>query len=175
MTQMKTLNTSQRVTLRELYLGYEFKYRDIESSTVPIPYFPKSEITETKYSLTFKQWKKIILIYFKHIVMYLITTGSRFKIPSRLGIFQMKKYRTKNSPDWAKTRVVYGTTRVKPIMFKNTHTQGYKPIIVWLRQGQNGKFKYKWYWRFTLTKKSWKKVSDTIFNKLTTINKLQEA
>jgi hypothetical protein len=170
---MKTLNISQRVTLRELYLGYSLKTRDIESKTIPVPYFPKSEITTHKHSLTYKEWKRIILIYFKHLVFYLMETGFSYKIPSRLGLLQIRKYKSKKIPDWGKTKEVYGTTKVKPIYYKNTHTSGYRPIIKWYRSGQEAKFKYKWYWRFNFTPKSWSTVSKAIFSKLTLINKYQ--
>lgn len=170
---MKTLNTSKRVTLRELYLGYPYKYRDITSSTVPIPYFPKEEITEHKYSLTFKEWKRIIKIYLKHVVIYLLT-GFKYKLSSRLGFLQMRKAKSKKIPDWGKTRKRYGTTKgVKPLYHKNIHTQGYRPIIKWYREGQNAKFKYKWYWRFNFLDKQWKWISDQIFNNLTIMNKFQ--
>lgn len=171
---MKTSNISKRITLRDIYLGYSYKFRDIESKTIPIPYFPKDQITQHTHSLTYKEWKKIIQIYLKHLVLYLLTTGFKFKIPSRLGILQLKKYKSKSTPDWGKTREVYGHTNVKPIMFKNTHTQGYKPIIKWYREGQNAKFKFKWYWRFNFTKKVWKTISTEIFSKLNTMNKLQQ-
>lgn len=171
---MKTLNISQRVTLRELYLGYSFKFRDVTSKTISVPYFKKSEISNHKYKLTYKEWKNIIVCFFKYLSLYLLT-GLEYKIPSRLGKLQLRKIRSKKVPDWNKTREVYGTTKgVTPIYHKNLHTNGFRPLIKWYRQGQNGKFKYKWYWRFNFTKKTWKSLSNNIFNKFSIMNNIQE-
>ena len=166
---MKT--SKPRITNKEFYLAYPYKYRDINSKTVPIPYFNKSEITDHKYTLSYKEWKLVTSTYFKLLHLYLFT-GSPYKLPHGLGSIQLKKYKGAGI-DHKRTKEIYGDLAYKKgkiIKFKNIHTGGYKPVIKWYRR--EAKLANKWLWRFNYLQNKWKETSKIINNNLTIINNL---
>lgn len=158
----------KRITLSDFYLKYPYKYYDVHSNTVPVPYFPKEEITEHKHTLTMAQWKKIILVYFKYVFRYLLT-GNRFKLGNNLGYFQIRKYKPKPS-DNIDYKILRETGKLVP--YKNAHTSGYKPLIKWDRSYNDGvKLKYKNHWNFKLTRSKWKEISAFLFKNPLAINR----
>jgi nucleoid DNA-binding protein len=88
-------NKVKYLTLKDLYLGYKYKWYDVESSTVPIPYFSKDEISDHEYALTYKQWKAILTDYFKTVLDHL-KEGNRYKMAHGLGTIQLVKYENRH-------------------------------------------------------------------------------
>lgn len=171
--------SNQKVTLKDIYLGYPYKYYDHLSNTIPNPYFPKHEISDHKYKISYKEWKKVVLEYFNILLEYLLT-GKNFEIPNQLGLFRLMKYKPlKRKVDFKRTKEIYGEENKslpkgekKLIYHMNHHTNGYDPILVWERRDY--KFPFKWHWRFDLSRKNFKKVSDILKKDLTVINKLHQ-
>jgi hypothetical protein len=168
----------KKIGFKELYLEYPDKTYDVTSSTVPCPYFPKDQLTDNKYSLTYGEWKKIVVCYFKYVLQYLLT-GKPFNIPGRLGIFQLKKYKPKRKPvDWKRTNEKYGEWNAenkekKFVYHTNRHTQGYQPLIKWYRS--ECKFPFQWHWRFKWSDGVRKYISKEIDKDITIINKWNDA
>lgn len=166
-----------RITLKEIYLEYDYKYYDVTSSTVPIPYFPKKEIKEHKYSLTYKEWKKVVLVYLKYLVLYLMS-GKCFDIPFHMGHLCLKKWKpAKKKIDIRKTMNKYGEINKtlpkgekKVVYHNNYHTRGYSPLLKWVRDQK--KFPYKWHWRFGLSRKNWELISKELMEDSSMINRL---
>ena len=164
---MKTSNL--RRTGKDFYLLYPYKYRDIESKTIPVPYFNKSEITDHRFTVTYKEWKLITNTYFSILQDYLLS-GLPYKLPHGLGEIQFKKYKG-GGIDHKKTKEFYGDLAYKDkriIRFKNVHTDGYRPVIKWNRK--TAKLANKWLWRFNLLQNRWKLISKKINKNLNTIN-----
>lgn len=146
------------VTLTDLYLDYRYKYRDLNSKSVPMwPYVPKDEISDHKYKLTKNEWKEIMRCYIKHVIKYLME-GQPFKIPHGLGVIQMRK--SKSYPPDRKKSKEYKQL----IVFKNDHTDGYRPLFKWYRNIKTGcYFRFKNYYKFNLANWVWGEVSKQIF------------
>lgn len=77
-------------TVKDLYLFYRYKYYDSSSSTVPVPYFPKKDISTHEYKLTYKQWKSVVKVYFE-VAIESMLTGDEFKIPFTMGRLYLAK------------------------------------------------------------------------------------
>ena len=101
----KRVYQRETVVLSDIYLKYPHKKYDITSSTIPFPYFPKEEITNTELSYTYKEWNELVQDYLK-IIRSEMATGKTFVIPSNLGKVVALKYRRKGfakSVDWSKS------------------------------------------------------------------------
>ncbi len=168
---------NKRITLKELYLQYEYKAYDIHSKSVPVPYFPKTEITDHKFTLTYKEWRKIIMTYIKYCILYLID-GNLFKIPDQLGTWRLLKRKCKKRRvDLPTTIKRFGEINKtlpkgfkKKVYFHNHHTRGYTPYLKWLRREE--RLKYKWHWRFNLSRSNWSTISNKLLKDASYINKL---
>lgn len=171
---------SGKITLKDMYLQYPYKTRPIEGNTVPIPYFPKDQITDTKHTVGYKEWRNILNAYLLMVQDY-IATGKEFKIPHDMGELRMMKHKPRrNKPiDFHKTKLKYGDInktlpegQKKKVYHTNKHTRGYAPFIKWTRR--NNKLKHKWLWRFKYSKTAWKRLSDKINSDISLINKYIE-
>ena len=78
------------ITLKDIYLKYRYKWYDINSNTVPNPYFPKSEISDHKYKLSKKEWLVVINTYIDILIEDFIN-GYDYQIPLGLGNLLIKK------------------------------------------------------------------------------------
>jgi len=153
-----------RITIKDLYLQYPNKWRNINSKTIELPYFPKEEITDNKLTLDYHSWKKIVLTYHRYLLEYLLT-GRNYITPHNVGHFQIQKIKSKkNNIDWNKTKKIYGPQKglenKKFIKHKNIHWGGYAPLVKWKTSPVN--LKYKYHWKF----KPIRAFMSTINNKL---------
>lgn len=155
---MKKRYERSNIVISDLYLRYPYKYYDKDSSTVPFPYFPKDEITDHEYTLSFKQWSTIIKCYIKHVVSRLIK-GEDFDIPQHLGTLGFRKAkRAKKKIDIQRTIKLYGEENKNlPRGEKKLAYLPYKDIFAkhsfylnWMRLNKN--FRFKWYWKFEFAK-----------------------
>jgi len=169
----------KKITLKHLYLHYPHKTYDIHSNTVPVPYFPKKEISGHRWKLTYKDWKRIMGVYLKNLTKLLLS-GKRTGIPSGLGDFQLRKYKPVHRRiNFKATKEKYGEVnkslpkgKKKIIYHNNRHTQGYCPIFQWYRF--NKRFAHKWTWRFKPSRLFMAEVSDRLIKKPHYINQLNE-
>jgi len=127
----------KKKTLADLYLNYPDK-KYIEG-TIPRPYFPKTECTNNKYSLNYKQWSEIVYCYFFYVKEFLFS-GNIFTIPNMLGTLQFKKYRSNSKINWKETKL-----QEKRIYFKNLKTSGYTAVLKWKKNKQG--FSTAGFWR----------------------------
>jgi len=156
----------KRKTLKDMYLQYPYKNRDITSNTVPQPYFPKDQIVcDHKYSLTYKEWKNILGIFFKH-VMNALAQGFEYKFPYEQGRIGLRKVKG-GGVDFQKT------TKGNVKKFKNLHLRGWRFLIKWYRY--KNKLQYKWVWRIRLTKHAWSYINEIFKNSPREINNLSDA
>jgi hypothetical protein len=172
-------SANKHITVSDIYLHHPDKTYDINSSTVPKPYFPASEISDNPNALTYQQFRQIADCYLKHTVDH-IKTGRSFEIPAKLGTLQLRKYKKKKSPiDFKSTKEVYGEVNEtlpagekKLIRFKNRHTNRRIPVIKWYRKHR--KFAFQWHWRIRLSKYAWKQISKELRSNAAAINRLNE-
>ncbi len=63
----------------------------------------------------------------------------------------------------------------KYVPFKNTHTDGYRPLFKWYRSDlKTCNFKYKHHYKFRLINSSWKIVSKALFKEPSLIYKYHD-
>jgi nucleoid DNA-binding protein len=148
----------KRITLKEIYLKYPHKTRNLKGNTVELPYFPSSEITDNEYTLSYKEWKKVIKILLDCYKDILIS-GDSLLLPHSLGRMSIKKYKPKNP------RIDFGhyIKTGEKLYHTNTHTDGYCPILYWnYRYNTHAKFKYKRHWRVNFVESFWSIISNKI-------------
>lgn len=137
------------VSDHDIYKGYRFRKRHITineegKNIVHAPYIPLKESTSHEFSLTFPEWKDLVVGYW-NIVVDEMTEGNQFELPKGLGHIQMVKRQVK---------------KVKQNkLYRNNHTQGYSPFVVWNRF-KAGTFLHKMWYMFNISrKKQWSRVS----------------
>lgn len=137
--------------LKDVYLGYTHKWMDVNSKTIPIPYFSRKEISEHEYKLTYSQWKKIIDCYIKNVFDY-IFDGNTFPIPHGLGSFSITKTKRKliNRKQTSK--------QGKLVAVKLLTTYNYKPRICW--NTAKLPITNKNFYKFILVRPLWSKVME---------------
>lgn len=130
--------------IRDIYMKYPYKKTDPRYTR---PYVPLSQSTDHKYTLSYKQYMALYLIYIKYVKYYLLCSLN-IKLPQFFGELQLYKYKytTRFKTDLSQTH--YGG---KPSKFKNDHTFGYGPLVKWLT-ADNGRFWYKSKWKMGITK-----------------------
>ena len=132
---MKTEKTKtpvkKYISLIELYLHYRYKWYNINSNTIPIPYFPKTEISEHKYKLSKQEWVKIIYAYVD-LLIELIIQGETIQLPLGLGYLQM-----------IKRKVKYDRLEGDYARFIMDRLDGYSPKVTWLKSVTNHNIVFK--------------------------------
>lgn len=114
------------LTNRDLYLAYKYKKYPDNPNTVPNPYFPKSEHTDSEYSLNIGEWKEIINTYMDILGDYVIQ-GNSFLAPHNMGTFKMLKYKNANHKE-KKEKYKYNDTD------ENYVYSEYRLILKWLKE-----------------------------------------
>lgn len=130
---------NSHVTISDFFIMYPYRYYP-HSNTINIPYIPKHEqISNHKYSLTKKEYVLIIKTYFKYLMIYLLN-GNTFTIPNFLGVFKMKKYKSRWI-HWAEKKTL-----------KNSQsTQNYRSALVWVKDSKCKMPEYlKKFWRYDM-------------------------
>lgn len=155
----------KKITLQDIYLLYPYKTRKIVGKTVPVPYFPKSEITEHEYSKEYKEWKRCIEILLKNLRLYLLT-GMKYRIPNRMGNLQIRKCKSaglsfahyRKTGEWKK--------------MDNRQWKGYRPLLKWDRNAPDGTaLKFKRAWAFDFTDTAWGEVMSILNKDFSYINR----
>jgi len=158
---------SKRKTVKDLYLLYPHKCRDVTSNTVADPYFPKAEIDcEHSKALTYKEYKNLIMCFVKYYII-LLAQGDRLKLPLFMGYFQLKKIKG-GGFDYN----TYNKTGEKT-KFKNRKYKGHRFLLKWVRK--KSKMRYSWMWKIRLTKHAWKTINDKFSSNFSLINNLINA
>jgi len=156
------------VTEKDIYQGFRYKKRHIKvnpntgkTMVYSDPYIKLKESSNHEFSLTFTDWLKILKGYF-NIVAEHLANGDEFEFPRNMGKILLVRKRPKNN-------VVKGNK-----FFRNSHTLGYKPVIIWKRIKEEGFLHKKWY-IFNLSRKiQWPIISKAIFKNPTLIYKYPE-
>jgi nucleoid DNA-binding protein len=139
----------------QIWLDYPYKKYPSNSNTIPLPYFPKTEITDTEYSLEKHEWHEIMDTYFDIVEDYLIQ-GNLFVIPKGLGSLKIYKTPNKRTSDIPAYRnKLKSIEETKERVFHNA----YSPFLKWDRRLYrndgtfsnllNSKWRYK-NWKMTL-------------------------
>lgn len=153
--ERKGPKANQRVTMYDIYLRYPHKWKDVHSNTVPKPYFPNEEITNNRFSLSYKEWRNIMNELVKEYADLLLS-GKKLDPKKAMGYFQLHRYKpARPNLDFKHYRET-GEKRYE----KNPHTDGFCPLIVWNRSYKTkAKLKYKSYWKISFTDMIWKIIS----------------
>ena len=182
MAKEKKKKTKYYPTPRYIYLDYPYKTKNLESNTVELPYFPKSEMSDHKYKMSYGEWRDLSKIYLNVLFEYLLT-GNSFKIPNGMGIFRLMKYRSKGSRktiNWKETKERWRKLRPEekriPIYFPKTNPHRYRPVFMWIRNHKLGTgFRRRFFWKFRLSQKRNVELRDIIENDSTFFYKLIES
>jgi len=154
---------SDYITLQDFYKQYNYPCQDlnkIKKGIVPLPYIPKDKINcNHKYSLTYKEWKTIIMKLFYYLVSYLLT-GKDLELPFFMGHWRLKKYKPNRKHPRIDLLHYMKTGEKKFIKFPET--DGYEWLFKWKRSGKNCKLKYKWHWKVKFIKSVSRRINQEI-------------
>jgi len=130
---LKPTKVKDWLTEQDLYLGYRYKKRKVvvnsngKVSVFHCPYVKAKESSSHEYSLFFDEWIYLQRLYW-YIVAERLAQGDEFILPKNMGVIALMRIRPKS------LRVSFGGTKV----FRNMHTQGWKPKTVWRRRHEKG-------------------------------------
>ena len=139
-------------TERDFFLGYRFKKRNITKNEngvdiVHAPYVPVEQSTNHEFSLTFPEWDRVVKEYWDLVVDEL-TLGNTFELHRELGHLRFTKVNVRNVR--------------KDKLFRNSHTLGYSPRVIWHRY-KTAKFQHRMWYIFNISRaKQWSRVSKAI-------------
>lgn len=163
---LKNKKLKDYVGKEEIFQGYRYKQRriTINPSTgkqlVWQPYIKKKESSSHAFALTFDKWSDIIDDYFQ-VMADLCMEGHDIQLPKNLGIVRL--VRKKEKPKVRNNKI-----------FRNLHTFGFKPRVVWHRK-QEARFYHKFWFGFNFSRqKIWKRISKLLYAKPETIFKYPE-
>jgi hypothetical protein len=148
---------ANKITIKDFFLKYPYKKKP-DVTYVSLPYFPKEEETNHKYSLTYSEYKNVLNTYFEYVSEYLLQ-GDVFSMPERLGALKLIKYKIENIGD----KKTYYKTYIN-----NIHSQNYRVILRWEHQKYPvpfGKF-----WKLSTVKTFNFKLFKKLTEDLTSIN-----
>ena len=138
------------ISKKDFYLHWPYKCA-YQKNTIPRPYFSKTEvICDHKHSLTYTEWNEILSVYIDELIDFL-TEGHKFEMPMMLGYLEMCKWKAKH------IRVI-GTQekdengKMKTKIARDTHTQGYRPILKWRRPEKLCKVSMPWLFSIRMMK-----------------------
>ena len=86
-----------------------------------------------------------------------------------MGEFKMTKIKG-GGVDWQASKKANKTIR-----YKNEHTGGFRPKIIWNRKHHRSIFRHRWLWRFTFTRQMWGFINEEIEKDFTIMNKYSDA
>ena len=148
------------ITLKDLYLGYRHKWYDVNSSTVPIPYFNPNEVSNHEYALSYKEWKNYLQVYFNTILEHL-REGNQFIMPHGLGTLKLIKFKSKYI-DYIAGRKALEEGKLEKGTFlrkKNYALDSYSFKLMWYRTNKhNVKFRNKYLYQIWMPNPTFKKL-----------------
>lgn len=117
------------------------------------------EAYPNRYNLTAKVFRAIVETFNKLFIDAIIKTGYAFKLPSNLGIFGVKKYKSKfKLPMWD----VYATDDIK-VNYKNRHSEGWQARFFWdKRRIRSARLEFPAIWMLKIPRKATKALSEEI-------------
>ncbi len=164
------MRSNNLITLKDFYSEhYKYPYYDLTSNTVPDPYVKKDRLVfNHKYSLTWRQYRKLCKIYFKYLMEYLLS-GLIVILPYYLGEWRFKKAR-KQRQNKVDFNHFNKTGEIK--YFTNRHTLGYIPVFKWKRSPSKARIYTRKIWSWKFVAKSNKKISSYFLEDGNRIHKL---
>lgn len=163
---LKNKKIKEYVGKEEIFQGYRYRQRKITTNPntgkqlVWQPYIKKKDSSNHAFALTFDKWGEIIDDYFQ-VVADLCMEGHDIELPKGLGLIRLVRKKGK-----AKVR---GNK-----IFRNLHTFGFKPRVVWLRK-RDATFYHKFWFGFNFSRKIiWSRISKLLHAKPETIYKFPE-
>ena len=164
------------VGIRNIYLHYRYKWYDVNSKTVPVPYFPKDQISEHEYKLKCTDWNNVLRIYFKEVIEELI--AGKIVYMGKLGALILLKRKSIAKENKHKIKQEYHKSETKEVVkyyYTNLHTGGYSPYIKWIRNQRSGcLLKHKEYYKFNFLDTVWEVVSKRFHKEPHLINNLKD-
>lgn len=149
MTLTKPYKHRKRLSLNDLYQSYSYK-KNIEHppNTIPVPYVKKDEVTDTKYSLTHKEWEFIVSTYLD-ILKEKLFQGKVITLPYKLGRLFMIK--VKNTTGVNKIKSRDAGERVYSDL-KQVNDGGVFFKLCWDRRFKISSLKTRWFWKVRLVR-----------------------
>ena len=151
MQKLKSNKTfDKKISYKDFFLRYPHKCKELnpESKTVPLPYFPSSEVDcEHPYALDYKEYKTILQSYFTK-VFHFLRTGHIYKMYSRLGYLEFFRF----SGATVDNEVM--RTRKKRFRTQRNHINDDVVAVRWNKK-KSSRFKYNKFWIVHLTKTAW--------------------
>lgn len=132
------------ISLIGIYMKYRYKtMSDDRISGVEKPYIPQKERSTHKYAIDKIVWSKVIARYLELILTEIILKGKVFRMPSKLGVLQLVKFKG-GGIDYQKTKRLYKEGKIEEGVARhnNLHTNGYGVKLKWYRS-THAHFKYK--------------------------------
>lgn len=167
-TTVTNLSKPKSIRLIDLFFGYPYK-KNIQGSenTTPIPYVKKEDIIYNEYTMDYTQWKLVITRYLELLTECLIE-GNQVKLPNRMGILQIMRYKTYRFFDRVKSK-----EHGKQVFKSKNDCENYMFYIEWLRKNKEAMFNYKWHWRLKPNRRLLKLLYEKAEKDYTFINKFK--
>lgn len=149
-----------KTTLIDFFLKYPHKDKP-DVNYVSLPYFPKTEISNHKYKMTYKDYKALMVCYFKYVTDYLLR-GDDYLIPSRLGKLFLLKYKIE---DIGNKKSFYNG------FINNIHSNNFRVIVRW----EHTKYPVPLgkYWKLSTVKTFNEKLFKWLTGDITNINNIK--
>lgn len=144
-----------------IYMNYRYKtMSDDRINGVEKPYIPQSQRSTHKYAINKVLWVQIIERYLQLIINEIILKGKTFRMPSKLGVLQLVKFKG-GGVDHVKTKRLHKQGKLtgsNVARYSNIHTDGYGFKLKWYRS-THAHFKYKNLYKVVFTNTTRKYVS----------------
>lgn len=158
------------ITLKDFYLRYPYKCYDVNSKTIPVPYIKKDEMEcSNEFTRTFQEYSEICDVILDEIQNSLIE-GSPYKLPNRMGILQMLKYKTYRKIIFENKNGVRTRKRVK-----SPATGEYYPLLKWIRSNKVSAMWTKWHFKIRIMSKFSKKIGAKISKQPSILNRYSDS
>lgn len=129
-------------SLIDFYMFFPYKRNAVFTGTIPVPYIKKEEESDHKYSMTYKEWKLIIMSILQEIKEELLDTKT-WVIGSHIGEISLRKKRCKTFTDYKLSK----EKGSKVSRIRNDY-DNYMIFGEWERKTYP--LPFKWLWRFKM-------------------------
>jgi hypothetical protein len=162
-------------TLKDFYKHYDYPCWDLsllDKNIVPLPYIPKEKVVcDHKYSLTYKQYKRLYHIFAEELFKYLLK-GYTYEIPNYMGNIDIRRFKKPYSfIDWPH---YHKTGELKKVYNLSKETQGFRPFLKWDNGYKICRLKFKKNWKINFPKSKWMKITKFLEDDLSNINNFND-
>lgn len=156
------------VGVHELYLGYSYLWRDINSTSIYKPYVSVDKISDHPHALDITSWRKIVDCYLDTLFDNMLE-GRGIHLPHHMGHMELRKCKS----SYRRKFITTPTGEKKQKVFMDRKTGGYSIMMVWSRR-RYCNMPYKFIYRLRLTKYRWRQIWGKVLKDTSKIYNLRD-